>query len=175
MAPLSPSNTLRYFADYSVGTVEHTAVIRANAVLSPATMGTQLDQVFTALAGQLSSISFVRLRVAVVGSNVTNPVICGIEGNTYGAGVAGTLEKATSLNFVGRSTAGRRSRFSIFGYKGAPSDFRLTSAEAAAIGTALLTINGGVNSWLAIDGLKAVWYPYADVSYNAYWQRQLRA
>lgn len=175
MAPLNPNNTMRFFVDYSTGNVEHTALIRAIAPQSPADVGTQVDGLLTAISGQFCLITVNRVRFAPAGSDISAPVATGIEGNVYGSGAAGTLTQATSWNFVGRSGGGRRCRFSIFGYEGAPSDFRLTEAESTEVTAALAWLNGAANSWRAIDGLKPLWYPYADVSINAYWQRQLRS
>lgn len=175
MPALPPSNTLRYFCDYSVGNVGHTAQVRATAVASPAYIGSLFNNLFTSMGPQLAALTINLVRVALQGSDVTNPIVTGIEGNTYGAGVGSTFHQATSVNFIGRSSTGKRTRFSIFGYDSASSDFRLTTAESTEVSQTVAFLNGAVNAALAIDGTKPTWYPYANVSYNAYWQQELRA
>lgn len=175
MAPLPPNSTGRYFCDYQLNAHEHTAMVRANAIVSPATMGVQLDQLFTALTSMLPVITVTRLRWSPSGSTVSTPVLSGIEGNSYGFGTITQEAEPRFLDFVGRSPGGRRCRMAVFGYAGPLSDYRLTSAENTDVALALTTLQGGANSWLAIDGTKPVWYPYVDVGYNAYWQRKLRA
>lgn len=174
MAPLNPNNTGRYFVDYTVGIHEHTAMVRANAALSPASFGTQINNLLTALTPVLFALTIVRIRWAASGSNVSNPVASGIEGSVYGGSAPANNDYPKFLDFVGRSTGGRRVRNTWFGYKGGLDDFRVTTAESTAIAAALPNITGGANSWLSIDGLKPVWYNYVDVGYNAYWQRAVR-
>src|SRR5215207_4897054 len=174
LPPLPPSNTIRYFADYSTATVSHTAIIRANAVASPANIGALLNSIFTSFSNVASAITFHTLRVAVVGSDVTNPVVSGFEGTIYGAGGESEASRVTSLNFVGRSSGGRRVRFSLFGYTGPISSWRLTNSENVNVAAINATMVSAVNSFYSIDGIKPLWYPYANVSFNAYWQKELR-
>lgn len=174
MAPLPPNNTIRFFVDYSQAFGPHTAVIRTNGLASPANIGTLVDAILTSLGPLIMATTIDVVRFAAAGSNISNPVTTGIEGNTYGAGSGSTFTAATSLNFVGRSSGGRRCRFELFGYESSVSDFRVTEAESTEVTAALATIRGAANSFLAIDNVKPVWYPYANVSINAYWQRKYR-
>ena len=175
MAPLPPNNTGRYFFDYSVGSIEHTGMIRANAVVSPAAMGTQIDNLMNALAPGLFVTTFVRLRWAPSGSNITTPVTSGFEGTTWGAGTPTADDIPSFLDFVGRSVGGRRCRFALFTHKFGLSGYRITTGENTTIALALPNIQLGANSWLAIDNTKPVWYPYVDTGFNAYWQREVRS
>lgn len=174
LPPLPPSNTLRYFMDYHNVQNAHTFMVRANAIVSPATMGGLVNSIFTQAANICASITFDTMRVAVAGSDVTNPVVCGFEGTVYGALGATEFSEVTSLNFIGRTSGGRRTKFQIFGFRNSVSNWRLTSGEDARVLSIVGTANTGTNVFLGIDGIKAVWYPYANVSANAYWQRAER-
>lgn len=175
MAPLPPESTARYYADYSTVGKNHTLVVRATAALSPASFGTLIDSFWTALGSLVFTTTLNTVRFSASGSNVSNPVTCGFEGTVYGA-AAGTVDSApVALNFIGRSTSGRRVRGMVFSYSGAFSTYRLTSAEDAAIANTVAVMNGATNAFLAIDGTSPIWYPYANVLVNAYWQRAVRA
>ena len=79
-----------------------------------------------------------------------------------------------ALNFVGRSSTGRRARWAIFGYKNAYSEFRLTSAESADIATVVDALDASPTRFLAIDGNLPTWYPYANVKAWDYWVGEAR-
>lgn len=175
MAPLPPQNTARYFLDYTTTGRNHTMEVRAIGAHSPAAFGSVMNGILLATTSLYNLITVSTVRFAVNGSVVSNPVTSGIEGNTYGSG-AGTADDAPrAINFVGRSPAGRRVRLMIFGYKGGISTWRVTTAESVPIQNALATINGDANFFAAIDGIKAIWKPYVNVMYNAYWTRKVRA
>jgi hypothetical protein len=115
------------------------------------------------------------VRFAAAGSNVSNPVTTGFEGTSYGSG-AGTVDSVPAfVNFIGRSSGGRRVRLAVFGYKNAFSTFRLHSTEDTHIADCITDLNGLANGALAIDGIKPTWYPYANVGFSAYWIRAVRA
>jgi hypothetical protein len=90
--------------------------------------------------------------------------------------VGGTVDSVpVALNFIGRSPGGRRVRLELFSYGGGLSTYRLTSAESTPVLNAIAILNGTAGTFQAIDGLDPVWYPYANVLVNAYWQRAVRA
>lgn len=175
MAPLPHNNTPIYFLDY--GTVQHvhTLEVRATAAVSPATFGSIMDAFLTQLSPVLNLLEVTGARFQAAGSNFANPVTVTIAGQTYGDGVGADGDEAKALNFVGRSSGGRRVRLMLFGYKANTSDFRVTAAENTAVAAAIGTLNNTANAFLAIDGVDPVWYPYANVIYNAYWQRKARS
>lgn len=175
MAPLPPESTARYFMDYQTVLTNHTMEIRATGVHSPAALGTFMGTFLTTLTPLLLTLTVQGFRFAALGSNVSNPVLTGIEGNVYGTGVASSDSVPYCLNFVGRSPLGRRVRAMLFGYKAAISTFRLTGAESAPIATATAQLNGSTTLFQAIDGGDPVWKEYANIMYNAYWQRAVRA
>jgi hypothetical protein len=175
MAPINPNNTGRYFVDYTCGPQEHTSVCRANAVVSPAGFGTLIDAILTGAAPIMYAITLNRVRWAAAGSNVSNIVTTGFEGTVYGTATPPTNDVPKYLNFVGRSPGGRRVRFALFSFENDISSYRLHSAEDLAIAYVVSLLNSSPNAFLAVDGLKAQWYPYANTGFNAYWQREVRS
>jgi hypothetical protein len=175
MAPLPPESTARYFMDYQVLLTNHTMEIRATGVHSPAALGTFMGTLLTTLAPLVYTITVQGFRFATLGSTVSNPVVTGIEGNTYGTGVSSSDSVPLCMNFVGRSPLGRRVRAMLFGYKSSISTYRLTGAESAPIATATSQLNGSTTLFQAIDGGDPVWKEYVNIMYNAYWQRAVRA
>ena len=175
MAALPHNNTAIYYFDYTESGREHTAEMRFDGGVSPAAAGAQFTGMLIDCLTLLRAMTLLTVRHQVSGSNVAFPVVTGYEGTTYGSG-AGTVDNAPQyMDFVGRSSGGRRVRLAIFGYKGPISTWRLTSAESAPINTAVARLNAAAGMFLAIDGIKPLWYPYVNVGYNAYWQRKVRA
>jgi hypothetical protein len=175
MAALPTENTARFFVDYATDSQNHTLVCRSNGIVSPAAFGANLDTLLTALTSLFNLITINTIRFAAQGSTFSFPVISGVEGNTYGTGSVGSDNAPRQMNFIGRSSGGKRCRVGIFGYKGAISSWRLTDAESAPVGNAINHLNASVGLWLAIDGIEPVWYPYANTLFNAYWTRNVRA
>lgn len=174
MAPLPHNNTALYYVDYSTGTVGHTFEVRSDGAFSPASFGTWCDAFLTQVSALTCQITVNVVRFQADGANVSNPVTTGIEGNTYGSGAGALDQFASSLNFVGRSSGGRRVKLSVFGYDNAFGDFRLTAAESINVSDAVDILNGTAGIALAIDQVAPTWYPYANISVNAYWQKELR-
>ena len=89
-------------------------------------------------------------------------------------------QKALALSFVGRSVAGQRAAFFLYGVATNPmtdtdtSDFRIHSAEDTIIGNAVGILNDTSPSLVANDNEDVIWYEYANVKYNDYWTRRLR-
>lgn len=175
MTVTSPDNTPRYYVDYVCLATNHTAIVRAAAPLSPSAFGALYGTFLTASGNLFFSSQVTLVRWSAAGSNVTNPVTTGIEGTTYGTGTGTADSVPVSLNFIGRSSGGKRVRIEIFSYSGPFSTFRLTGVESPAVQNMVNTMNGSSNGFLSIDGLKPLWYSYANVSVNAYWQRAKRA
>jgi hypothetical protein len=175
MAPLPHNSTPIYFLDYTTVATNHTLEVRAAASVSPATFGSIMDAFLTFLSPLLLTLTVNGARFQAAGQTVSNPVTITIAGNTYGSGVASSDSVPYCLNFIGRSTGGRRVRLMVFGYKGLVTTYRLTSAESADIANCVNTLNNTANCFQSIDGLDPIWYPYANVMYNAYWQRAVRA
>jgi len=175
MAPLPPESTARYFVDYSVGGVEHTFQVRFDGVTSPSAFGDTLNALLNTIDTQLYQITINQVRFAADGSNVSNPVVSGIEGNTYGTGAPADNERADFLNFVGRTTGGRRVTMAIYGLNAVDDGFRSNAAEDPDVEAAVDILNGEEGLFLGIDGLNPVWKPYVNNAASGYWQRKLRS
>jgi len=175
LAPLPHNNTAIYYVDYSVDQREHTTEVRFDGAVSPAAFGASFGGLLTDNIANLNLITILGVRHQVQGSNVSNPVTTGIEGNTYGVGVTGPDNVPKFLNFIGRSSGGRRVRLMLFGFKGAISTWRFTTVENAGVSAGVARMNAASGLYLAIDAVEPLWYPYANIGYNAYWQRKARA
>lgn len=175
MTALPHNNTAIFYVDYSTILTGHTAEVRANGGLSPSAFGTFFDAVMGHLSSSLFPVTINLVRWSAASSSVSNPVTTGIEGNVYGSGAGDANSVPAFLNFIGRSSGGRRVRMAIYGYKNAFSTFRLTPAESSGVGDTITELNALSNGALAIDGLKPTWYSYANVGFSAYWLRAVRA
>lgn len=175
MAPLPHNNTPIYFVDYSVGGETHTMEVRAAAPVSPSTFGTNMNAFLDAIDALFNQITILGVRFQAAGTNFSNPVVTGIEGNVYGSGAGTDDQVPIALNFVGRSSGGRRVRLMVFGFKFGLSGYRLSSVESPEVASGVALLNSTPNMFLAIDGVDPVWYPYANSLVNAYWQRKVRA
>lgn len=174
MAPLPPSSTKRYFLDYTVGTVQHTVMVRVANNITDAEVIEDLDDFLNAVVSFLYEIVIVGLRVALDGSNVTNPVTWTGDA-TYGNGEADAAGPLRFFSFHGRSDDGRRTNLTMFGSKIADdTNFRITPAESETVGTVVALLNGAGNNWITISDAPPVWKSYMNVGYNAYWQRHIR-
>jgi len=173
MAPLPQNNTPTFELYYTTGGNQHSQQVRTGS-MSPATFGTVMDLYYTGLASKLYSvvIDFVTFRAA--GSTIANIVTTGIEGNTYGSGSPSSLNEPLYVDFIGRSSGGRRTRLTQFGCSDLATDYRFVAGESAAIDATIAFLNAQTNIFYAVDGLKAIWKSYANTGLNSYWQRKQR-
>jgi hypothetical protein len=174
MAPLSPSNTARFRFFYTNVAHQHSLEVRSLA--SPSALGVIVDNFLTALSPLLFATVLDSVTFAVAGSNVFNPVVTGIEGNTYNPSNVGTVASlaANYFNFIGRSSGGRRVRLAVFGSITQGTDYRMIAGESAATDAAVNVLVAASPAIMCIDGLAAIWKSYVNVGVNAYWQKALR-
>ena len=175
MAPLPPENTARYWVDYSVGGINHSFQVRFDGTTSPSALGSTLNAFLNTLAPLLNQIIIEGVRFAPEGTNISNPVVTGIEGNTYGVGTPAANETADFLNFVGRTAGGRRVTLAIYGILEVDDFYRLNASESTIVASAVAILNGEEGLFLGIDGLNPVWKPYVNNAASGYWQRNLRS
>lgn len=173
MAPLPVNNTPCFEVFYTVVGHQHSALIRTG-VISPATLGTLIDALWTSLSPILKATTIDVVTYRPAGSTVSNPVTTGVEGNTYGSGAGTPIYVPAYYDFVGRSSGGRRCRFTVFGASIDGADFRFQAGENVNIDVAQTVIAGAAQAWYAIDGIKPTWYSYVNAGVNAYWQRKVR-
>jgi len=176
MAPLSPSNTVRWFLDYTTSNGDHTMEARATgtAATDASFASDFFSALLLALAPRLTTITIAGLRRAAAGTNVSLPATWSGEAS-YGSGSQSVINAPVYLSFVGRSAAGRRARIFIYGVSAqTEDDYRYEAVDHGEISDALEVLNGAVNFFLAIDGLDVIWNPYANAGFNAYYQRKAR-
>lgn len=174
MAPLPYNNTAIYKLYYTVAGHQHSHQVRAVAPFSPSDFGALEGFIFDAMDPILFPVTIDFATFQASGSNVSNPVITGIEGNTYGSGSPGPQNVPIYADWVGRSTGGRRVRYAIFGLKTVDDNFRFSAGQSTEIDAVQALIEAETLSFLAVDGLTTIWKSYANNGYNAYWQRAVR-
>lgn len=176
MAPLPPDNTARYVVHYTSGGHPHTQEYRSQPPASPATMQTFLAQLWSDLSPILFLATIGDVVFYAQGSNVGNSVAMPLFiGQSYGSGAPTNNTAALFLNFVGRSSDGRRSRLSFYSPVGTDPSWRFNFGESGDVDNAILDLQSNSVNLVGIGGLPVVWKAYANVGYNAYWQRALRS
>jgi hypothetical protein len=172
MAPLPADSTPRYKVFYTNSGKQHVMDLRSHA--SPSAIGTELDAIFTAISSLLTSTVIDDMQFAASGTNVFNSVSSTFVGNTYGSGSGSDLVVASYINFIGRSSDGRRIRMAIFGTKDLAADFRFVSGENADVDSTIALLQDPASTLITIGDLRPVWKNYANAGFNAYWQRAQR-
>lgn len=177
MAPLPSNNTDVLFVDYNTCGEDHTAQVRFNDDGSVTEAMSLLDTVLTALSSRLRLITIVGARVRAAGGSITVPVTWAGD-PTYGGSAGVHFESAYFCDFIGRSDLGRRVRLAIFGFNSPADitndDFRVTAAEDSGVEDAIAALNAATGVAIAVDGIHANWYPYANIGTNAYWRNHIR-
>ena len=175
MAPLSPDNTPRVFYTYQTAFNEHTLTVRLedpSGVLADA--DAFVGDFLTAAGSAFYPATITKVEQSSQGSNVRFPVVSDRIGDSFGSGT-GTAESDTyGLTFTGKSTAGRRARFTVFGCNQGFSNFKFTSSENALVAAALGVLAAATGAPAAIDGNLIVWNSYALVKPFDHWVDELR-
>lgn len=174
MAPLPPENTPRYKVIYQQGPYQHSFEVRCSPSVTPAQFGPWLGTFLTDIGPALFTLTVTEVLYAGDNQTFFNPVNLGLTQTEFGGGAVSVESAPKYLDFVGRSTGGRRTRLALFGYQGPVSDWRVLSNEDVHVMAAVLDLNSDPDIGLAIDQIKAIWKPYANMGYNSHWQRSLR-
>ena len=176
MAPLPPSNTARAWLDYADAFNQHSIMFRIAPTATLVTIKSQIDAVMLQLSPVLTLLTVVGFRVAVIGSNVTNPSPW-TGAATYGSGTLLDSNAPRELRFIGRSTDGRQNSVSVYGFSGAtPGDYRIDASESADVSDTILALANAsaLGVGLTISGQVPVWKPYASFNFNSYWEKEAR-
>jgi len=172
MAPLPPSSTPRYRVHYTTCGKQHTFQMRSHQ--SPTEIGILIQDFLTALDAVCfaSIIDFVDF--AADNSDIFNSVTTDAESFTWGTGIGSVTNVPNFMNFIGRSTGGKRVRIAVFGLDTSAVDYRFIAGENADVdnGNAVLTAAGDILR--CIDDLQPVWKSYVNAGVNAYWQKAVR-
>lgn len=174
MAPLPSHNTARYKLTYSTAPFEHSITMRVITGVTAQQASTFYDGFLAQLTPLLGTITIVRLEFASQGSDVFN-VVAWSGQPTYGTGAPANIQEPTFISFTGKSPDGRRTRVTVFGTTGVTQqDYRFQGGENAAADAARVVLATGTDRWLSITGVKPIWNNYANVGFNAHYQRKLR-
>ena len=174
MAPLPYNSTDIAFVDYSNAIGQHTLQVRTDPAVTFAAIGTSIKALLNALTAEFSLSTVIATRYRNAGAGFAYSVDLGMNAFTWGSAAANPESNATALTFVGRSSGGRRTRVSIFGYKNGLSAYRLLPAESSGVTSALAILRGQPGIYLAVDNQTVIWQSYADVKANDYWVRRAR-
>lgn len=177
LSPLPPTNTERWFYDYSAYGKEHSLMMRTPNELTAGEAGEQIDGFLTAIEGGLSEITTIGLRVARAGSNITNTEgTPGLQA-TYGAGAGNSIDTPLQVTFTGRSTDGRKARVGIFGWLGqSDNSWRMSVLEDSDVSAGVTFLQAITSSgfFTSISGEPVVWHAYANIGYNDHWVKEAR-
>lgn len=179
--PLPPSNTTRYFVDYTTGRVAHTVMFRAAAGVSD----TQADGAINFVLSILMPVcpttwQVTGCRKALAGSDVTLPVTLTFTDALVGTNGNGLLEEhePREHRWVGRGVStGRQVAFSIYGIRqDFLADYRVNSGEGAItwVADTVAALNAGSGMFVTIAGDPSIWYPYVNQNNNSYWETDAR-
>ena len=185
MAPVANNLTGRIWVDYEVANVPHTMMVR---YVHPAQPLPDVLETIGQILGYLKPVLHTSWVVTGVRQSLPNSTIslpidysnsplqgfAGENGGTFD-GVWAPRE----FVMVGRSsTTGRRVRFSVYGVvSSTPANYRFGPGESVFTTTtfvAALNAASFAGIYITADGSSARWYPYVNVNYNSYWERQQR-
>lgn len=175
MAPLDPKSTPRLYINYTSGGTAHTAVLRLATTADEENAALVYDVIAQVMVLMMDDNDTVQgADFSSAGTNVRNPLSV----SPYTGQVTGTPDldrRPTFYSWVGRSTDGRRTRFTLFTLAAQPDQdgyrYPTPAGPAAAMLDALEELSPPV---VTISNLPPVWKSYVNAGYNAYWQRQLR-
>jgi hypothetical protein len=173
LLPLPPNNTARFKVFYTNVGHQHDFQVR-NGTASPSALGALLLNLFGAINGMLYATTIDRVEYAPSGSDIFNIVTTGAEGSTFGSGAGSTAVAPYFVNFIGRSSGGRRVRLAIFGVTILGLDYRFQAGENSEVDAAIAVLRAATTTFFAIDGIRPVWYTYANAGVSAYYQRKNR-
>lgn len=174
MAPLPPNSTGRLFIEYTSVGQEHVAILRLGTSSTFSDANTVYDAIAPLMAATMdNNDNITGARYAAPGSNLSFPVsVTPHAGTQLVSQVPG--EKPSFYSFTGRSTGGRRVRFTVFtpwvngetdGFRDDTPHANLQDILDELQSNALIT---------AIDGGSPIWNTYVNYGYNSYFQRKQR-
>lgn len=176
MPPLPENSTACVFIDYEVAGYPHTAQVRFDAPNTPSDVLVEFASIVTALGPNLYESHLLGTRYRVAGGTVSVPFPSTGLPAVWGVGLAVGDETARYYDWIGRSTGGKRVRFSLFGATILTNDnkYRITSTIGPPWSEVQDILDAAEGTFLAIDGLQPVWYPYVNLGVNAYWRNKVR-
>lgn len=158
---------------YTVGSEQHSMQSRSTPSFSDAVAVSHMQAVAAALQPAAGSdVTFLGVEVAAQGSNVRNP-IAGFTPVTGTGGTRATFSNALSICIAGRATSGRKTKAFFYGSAGVgiPASYEENPLTTPALQGWQGLLNSQSDFWLAIDGVKPVWYFRATFTWNDHWVR----
>lgn len=175
MAPLSDTFTQKYFMDYEGPNGKHTILFRFVPGIADADCKSRIIAVIGAMKAWMhTSFSFNVLRYSAPGSNVSFP--------TAWTPITGTFATAPTadmyprfMSWVGRDSGGRRVRYTLIGASvNVDTDYRVLTSENSSVTAVLTQLRATGPSLVTKQGFVPIFNDYANVGYNAYFQRKRR-
>lgn len=182
MTTFAPNYTNRYLVRYRAAGKVHTAMFRYGITPGPPDVAlvTGVGNVLVALMPKLANDwAVLAASYIAAGTTISLPATAPVAGPGSIAWNAG--DNPLNYSFVGRGVTGQPASFHIYGAQLEPStasltaaqDYRVLASEDADIASALTELNG-IAGLTTTDGAAVVWHQYANVGYNAYYQRKSR-
>jgi len=124
-----------------------------------------------------SNVSFNSVSVALSGSDVVNPV-AGLDPVAGTGSAVGVTNQPRAISIPGRSSTGRKTK--VFLYGTATDSLPLSDSweqdpitDTVIQGFQALLVSQG-DFWLAIDGVKPVWYFRLNIKFNDHFVAKAR-
>lgn len=175
VAPLPDNNTGVLFIDYTSGGQRHTAEVRLPAGSNQAAAETA----YAALKGPMAALlysddSVLGGRWRAAGSTVSLPISGSAAVGTQ-SGTGDDDRKPNFYSFTGRSSDGRRVRFTLFSRTVTPETIGWRMSPIPTLAQAVLTaLQGSSVSARTISGNTPNWNSYVNFGSNSYYQRKAR-
>ena len=176
MPALPPNSTDRYFLDVSVGSVDHSTVIRTGDSATHDDVIGWLTGFITDLGNNVAGTTLRGLRKQEAGAVFSFPVATGTLPTSWGFGAPSKKAAGRYLSFVGRSASGHRCRMTWWGFiqESVSDDFRVNPGEMEALSLLVEDLNSSPDIAISVNGDKPVWLLYANFGDNAHFRNKLR-
>lgn len=175
MAPLPPNSTARWKYTYQNAIASHSVSFRLLDGSTTADADAIMSAMMTFFDDHVAESTVTSLEFADVGSDIFNLVgDSTLVGETFGATVANLTNNAVGATFIGRGFDGRRARMTIFGWKDAQSEYRVTTAEDTDLIPLIALLNNVATPNISISGGALVFKPYIDIKPNDHWVNDAR-
>ncbi len=173
---LPPSNTPRWWLDYTVNGDAHSLMMRATALKTESLVSDVYSgflDLFT--SDNIFLIDVTGMRKAAEGSDVTLPAT--YTGTTaFGSGSAVDNDnRAKTFSWTGRDETGHKNKLFLFGAKpSANGDYRIQFGESSILESVVDYLQALNGFWISIAGNPMIWNKYTNTGWNDHWIRVAR-
>lgn len=175
MTAIDPTNSARYFLDYTVSGHDHTLEMRTDGTVDDSDAIAVLTDFLTVHHDFIYELNVIGFRFAQAGHHNSNDVAW--TGSTvYGDSDGPEYTTAWYYDYVGRDSDGIRVRVALFGANQVQmgDNYRITPVEAAFVGLALASLTQDAQMFWTVNQQIPVWKQYANCGVNAYWRNKVR-